>query len=243
METTADVILAEPVQARVRTPRRWNTGALLSALLVVICGLGALTAINRNAATQGVLVLTRDLPPGTVLSAGDLRVDQQKLGTAGYAVVMHDAELNAAIGQRLTESGHANAPLLRAQLVAGGGLSPGQVAMAIPVKPESAVGGRLRPGDLVRVLGTSGKGSTDSKTTVLLPAATVYAVGRERRVGTTGGLGGGDTGATDDASGTILWITLLMSEEAAIEMGNARWNGELDVVLLPPAAGPTPAAR
>lgn len=243
MDTTADVVLAEPVQARVRTPRRWNTGALLSALLVVICGLGALTAINRNAATQGILVFTRDLPPGTVLSAADLRVDQQKLGAAGYAVVVPGGELNTAIGQRLTEPGHANAPLLRAQLVADGGLASGQVAMAIPVKPESAVGGRLRPGDLVRVLGTTGKGTPDSKTTILLPAATVHAVGRERRVGTAGGFGTGDTGATDDTSGTILWITLLMSEEAAIEVGNARWNGELDVVLLPPAAGPTPTTR
>ena len=47
--------------------------------------------------------------------------------------------------------GYTVQPLLRAQLVDGGGLAAGQVAMAIPVKPESAVGGRLRQGDRVRV--------------------------------------------------------------------------------------------
>jgi Flp pilus assembly protein CpaB len=237
VDVTGALPLAEPVQERVRSPRRWNIGALLSALLVVLCGLGALTTINRNAATEGVLVFARDVPPGAVLTAEDLRVEQQRLGAASYAVVVPDTEINRAIGKRLTEPGHAAAPLLRAQLVDGGGLAAGQVAMAIPVKPESAVGGRLREGDRVRVFGTTGKGQPESKTTVLLPQATVYAVGREQRAGTVGGFAGG-TGQADANLGAITWIVLLVSDEEAETISNARWNGELDVVLLPPAASP-----
>jgi hypothetical protein len=87
----------------------------------------------------------------------------------------------------------------------------------------------------VRILATRNKGKPDSQTTVLVEAAMVQAIGRERRIGTTGlGVSAADA-ASANADSPVIWLTLLIGDESALELSNARWNGDLDIVLLPPA--------
>lgn len=225
--TNADELA--PVVVPLRAPRRWNIGAIVSALVAVICALGLLTVVNRYAATQEYLVLTHDLPAGAVLTPDDLRPERGRLSPSTYSAVVSGTERASVIGHRLTVSVFAGVPLARGQLAEGSGLRPGYVAMAIPVKSENAVGGRLRQGDRVRVIATWNKGKTESRTTVLTEAATVQAVGRERRLGTSSGSAVDQT-PTDAA---ITWLTLLIGEDTALELGAARWNADLDIVLLP----------
>ena len=42
--------------------------------------------------------------------------------------------------------------------------------------------------------------------------------------------------ATWESGGQISWITLVIGPDDAVKLSEARWNGDLDVVLLPPNA-------
>lgn len=219
-----------PVAVPLRAPRRWNAGVIASALVALTCALGLLSVVNGYAATQDYLVFTRDLPDGAVLTPGDLRTEQGKLAPSTSAAIVPGAERQTIIGRRLTAPAFSGAPLVHGQVVENEQLRPGFVAISIPVKPENAVGGQLRQGSTVRVLATQNKGKPESRTVVLVEAATVQAVGRERRLGTSSPGGAADPAAAD---GLIMWLTLLLDEATALELSRARWNADLDIVLLP----------
>jgi pilus assembly protein CpaB len=140
----------------------------------------------------------------------------------------------------LSEPVHARQVLVRAQLGSGLVLGPGQQAMTIPVKADNGAGGRLRPGDAVQVLVTTDKGKPTSKTEIVIDQAIVYAVGKDERtriVSSGGGSSPDTTGGAGDA-GTLASLTLVLTPDQAPALAHARWNGDLDVVLLPPPAAP-----
>jgi len=111
------------------------------------------------------------------------------------------------------------------------GLSAGQVAMTIPARPDSAVDGRLRPGDTVQVLVTVvDKTRNEAHTRQILDRAQVFEVGRDQSFGSSG-----TTAETDGlARGSIASVTLAISADQARQLAEARRTGELDVLLLPP---------
>src|SRR5450631_1071893 len=69
-----------------------------------------------------------------------------------YRAALPADVLESLVGRQLGEPIHAQQVLARAQVAEQPGLAADQVAMTIPAKPESAVDGRLRPGDLIQVL-------------------------------------------------------------------------------------------
>jgi Flp pilus assembly protein CpaB len=181
-----------------------------------------------------VVIATRELPAGAALAAGDLGVSRVRVDEATYSALVPAAERDVLVGRTLAEPVHAHQLLARAQVAGRALLGPDQVALTLPVGPETTVGGRLRPGDAVRVLATTDRGKPESRTFVVVPRVTVSDLGREER----GGVGAGSASASGPgAAGRTVSITVICSPEQAREVAWARWNAELDFVALPPEDG------
>lgn len=195
---------------------------------------GSLATWSAANATRGVLIAAREMPMGTTLRTNDLAVAQVHMDDALYIAALPAAELTAVIGQRLGESAHAGQVLARGQLATQPLLGAGELALTIAVRPETAAGGRLRPGDTVRVLVTHAKGKPDSSTVTVLERAVVYEVGYDARLSV--GIGQGDQ-AEGIAVGPVASLTLIVTPEQAEQLANAKWNGDLDVALLPRIPG------
>jgi len=220
---------------RSRIDRRVILGILL-ILLSIGGGLAWAATINEG---RGVVVATRDLPMGAVLGSDDLTVAQVRIDDALYAAAIPAVEVATLVGKPLGEPVHARQLLVRAQIAGGPVLSPDQVAMTIPSKAESAAGGKLRPGDSVQVLVTTDKGKPTSQTTIVIDRAVVYAIGRDERTRVVSGAGSGDSASGQggsEAAGPIASVTLILTPDQSLALAHAKWNGDLDVTLLPWAA-------
>jgi Flp pilus assembly protein CpaB len=185
-----------------------------------------------------VLIAIHDLPAGAKLSAADLGIAYIRADDAVYHAALPGDMLDSLVGRELGEPVHAQQVLARAQLADQSGLAPDQVAITIPAKPDSAVDGRLRPGDTVKVLVTvSYKSRNEAHTREVLEGAQVFEVGRD--VSLTSSTAGGSSGA-DDGRGTIASVTLAVSIDQARQLAEARRTGDLDILLLPPSVRSRP---
>ncbi|RBY74453.1 Flp pilus assembly protein CpaB [Geodermatophilus sp. TF02-6] len=143
---------------RLRRPRRplHTARQVFAALLAAAALLLALRpdpAPARAPETVPVVVAAADLPPGAVLTAGDLTVARYPPGLRPGGVAADPAAL---AGQVLAGGVRAGEPVTDAGLVGAGltaQLRDGQVAA--PVRPaDLAVSALVRPGDRVDVLAT-----------------------------------------------------------------------------------------
>lgn len=224
-----------------RRPFRIDLRILLGIALALAAIGGNVAVWNAATDTRAVLVAARDLPAGSVLGATDIVVKQIAMDDTLYAASLPADELSAIVGRPLAEPAHAGQILARGQLASQPLLNPGQLALTIAVSPETAAGGRLRPGDSVRVLVTRDKGKPGSSTAAVLDRVVVFEVGYDPRLSV--GLGADESGKAAE-SGSLAYITLVVTPEQAEQLANAKWNGELDVALLPPppaVATPSPA--
>lgn len=224
----------------IRPQRRLDLRVALGLILALAAIGGGLATWGAVTETRGVLVATRDLPAGAALRADDLAVAHVHLDDTLYAAALPAGELAAVVDRRLAEPAHAGQILARGQLATRPLLGPGDLALTIAVRPETAAGGRLRPGDGVRVLVTRDKGKPGSSTATVLERVVVYEVGFDARL-SVGVAGRGLEG--DAGDGPLASLTLIVTPEQATQLANAKWNGDLDVALLPPdpgAATPTP---
>lgn len=223
--------ITEPRALRRPRTRDWRLVAFVALILVSTAGI--VNLLNRADDTRGVLVAARDLPAGTRLGPGDLVEARVRVDDRFYAAALPAAEAARLAGQTLTAPVYANLPLARAQLTGANRLEADQVAMTIAVKSEVAVGGRLRPGDEVLVLVTTDKGKPGVKTRVVLDRVRVYDVGFEERLRGIGAAGGSERDA-----GPLASLTLVLTHDQAGALAEAKWSGDLDVVLLPTVAAP-----
>ena len=221
-----------------RRPRRADPRALVGVFLTLAALGGSVAFWVGSSETRAVLIATHDLPAGATLRRADLGVAYLKMDDAIYAASVPDDMLEALEGRQLGEPVHAQQVLARAQVSNRLGLAADQVAITIPARPESAVDGRLRPGDSVQVLVTViDKASNQAHTRQVLERAQVFEVGREQSIGSSSL--GSDT--TDGMPrGAITSVTLAVSADAARQLAAARRTGELDVLLLPPVAAASP---
>jgi Flp pilus assembly protein CpaB len=132
----------------------------------------------------------------------------------------------------LGEPIHAQQLLARAQVADRLSLAADQVAITIPARPESAVDGRLRPGDVIQVLVTVSDKSRNNEahTRLVLPRAQVFEVGRDQPLSGSSSTSDVDGGVR----GSIASVTLAVTADEARQLAEARRTGELDIVLLPP---------
>lgn len=215
-----------------RKPWRLDPRAVFGLFLMLVSIGGSVAFWMASTDTRAVLVVTRDRPAGATLSPSDLAVANVRVDDAIFAASVSADNQASIVGHQLAEPVHAQQLLARAQLSSRSPLMPGQMALTIPVGPNTAAGGRIRPGDSVQVLATTNKGRPESKTTVVLPRITVYDVGQDERGAVINTSSSGE--ADHDSGGPVSFLTLIVSQEQALQLAVARWNGDLDVALLPP---------
>jgi pilus assembly protein CpaB len=218
-----------------RRPRRADPRALIGVFLTLAALAGSVAFWVSATDTRAVLIATRDLPAGATLRSADLTTAYVRVDDGVYRAALPSEALDSLIGRRLGEPIHADQLLARAQLAGQFGLAPDQVAITIPARPDTAVDGRLRPGDAVQVLVTVvDKTRGEAHARQVLERAQVFEVGRDSSL--TSSTIASD--AADAARGSIASVTLAVTTDQARLLAEARRMGELDVLLLPPAEVP-----
>lgn len=215
-----------------RRPRRLDLRAVFGLFLMLLAIAGSVTLWSRTTETRAVLVATRDLPAGATLAAGDLAVAHVQVDDQIYGAAVPADELSVLVGRQVAEPVHAGQLLARAQVSERAPLAPNEQLLTIPASVQTAAGGRVRPGDAVRVLLTTNKGRPEARTTVVLGRVTVHDVGYDER-GAVINTGGADAAGRSRPQRPISWLTLIVTEEQALQLAQAKWAGELDVALLP----------
>jgi Flp pilus assembly protein CpaB len=215
------------------------------AVLLGVGLLGTAVGWSRLAAGEAVLVATRTLAAGERIGPEDVAAARVRVADRDLAAAWVPAvERERVVGQALAAPAQARQPLVRAQLGGPPLLGPGQVAFAVPVGPDTAAGGQVRPGDTVAVYVAWGRGQAESQAQELLPAVAVVDVGYGGG-GVLGGAGaGGAPAAVAAATGrggvarAPAWLTLAVSRNQATALTRARAGGELYFALVPPEAAP-----
>ena len=198
---------------RAERPTWLNGRTLLGAALLTASLLGGHRVMAQADVTTGVWASTKDLPAGARLTADALEVSQVRLPAE---IVDHYISASDPVeGAVLTR------PIRRGELVAEGWLSTGDAASAgrsitIPVSPEHALGGNLRPGDRVDVYGTFHSGDIRARTVLLIRDIEVLDVV------TTGGL------VMDERS--VVGVTVALTPEEAARTAFAIRTAEIDLI-------------
>jgi len=228
-----------PEQAVRKHARRLNVRVLAGVACVLLAFTGfLLIAAASSPQTHGVVVATRDLPAGARLRRADLAVAQAQLPEAQARTFISADGLASTEGQVLLSPVAAQQILARTQLANSpqSVLQPGFVRMTVPVRPDTAVGGALRPGDTVSVLATIDKGKPTAQNRLVLDHVLVDQVGQADSLTGTGLAPAGDSVPTTPARPTrpIAWVTLQVPEASASSLSLARWNGELELIQVLP---------
>lgn len=201
--------------ARKVAPARWvNLRTLLGVLLFAVSFLAGQRVLADARRTTGVWVSTRDLASGAVIAAGDAELRRVRLGPeldAAYLGAGADP-----VGMVVTRPVRAG-ELLAAAWTQPEGANPGR-AITVPVDPQHAVGGELRPGDRVDVIATFDAGTLEARTTVLARAVEVLGLV------SAGGLGFGDD--------SVIGVTLAVAPEEAVRLAFALRSGDVDVAKV-----------
>jgi Flp pilus assembly protein CpaB len=229
------VATLSPARA-LRRPRRADPRALIGIFLTLAALAGSVAFWVSTSDSRPVLIATRDLPAGATLHTADLSVAYVRMDDTVYSAALPADALDSLVGRELGEPVHTQQILARAQVADHLGLAPDQVAITIPAKPESAVDGRLRPGDVVQVLVTvtDKVRNNEAHTRQVLAHAQVFEVGRDQPVSSSSSASDTD-GVT---RGSIASVTLAVTADEARQLAEARHTGDLDVLLLPPPAVP-----
>jgi Flp pilus assembly protein CpaB len=134
-------------------PRVLTMRRAIAVLLVLLAGLLALRSPPAQGATTPVVVVARDLAPGTTIGSGDVVLRQVPAAAVpDHAVTATDA----ATGRVTTGAARAGEPLTDVRLVGveAARLSSGDPdAAAVPVRlSDAGIGELLRPGIRVDVV-------------------------------------------------------------------------------------------
>jgi len=223
------VATLSPARA-IRRPRRADPRALIGVCLTLAALAGSVAFWVGASDARPVVIATHDLPIGSTLRAADLGVAYVKMDDQIYAAALPADLLNGLVGRRLSEPVHAQQVLARAQVSEKSGLGVDQVAITIPTKAESAVGGRLRTGDSVQVLlTTTDKTRGEAHARVVLDRAKVFDVGRDQSFSSSSASSDADSAQR----GSITNVTLAITADQARQLAEARRTGDLDIILLP----------
>jgi Flp pilus assembly protein CpaB len=219
-----------------RRPRRADPRAIVGIVLTLAALAGSVAFWVSATDARPVLIATRDLPAGATLNATDLGVAYMRVDDAVYRAALPADNLQSLVGRQLGEPVHAEQVLARAQLANQLGLGPDQVAITIPAHPDSAVDGRLRPGDSVQILVTvTDKARNLAHTSEVLARALIYDVGRETSLSSSSSSA---SESSQTSRGAITSVTLAVTADQARQLAEARRTGEFDIVLLPAADAP-----
>lgn len=198
---------------RIERPAWLNARTVAGALLFALAFISGQRLLADARTTVPAWVAARDLATGTLVTADDLRAVDVRLPAevvSRYVTTPEDVT-----GARLAR------PVAAGELVPSDALAAegpaDATAVTVPVAPEHAAGGALRPGDRVVVYATFDARGADARTVPVVQGAEVVGVVA------AGGL------VADDE--TIAAVTLGVPQRDAARLAFATRNAELDVVL------------
>jgi pilus assembly protein CpaB len=186
----------------------------LGLLLFVGSFAGGQRLLAEEAPAFSMWVARNDLAAGTEISATDLQLVSMDLpATVAAAYATGDTSLDAAI---------LSQPVLAGQLIPSAWTSSQAPAegrlMSIPIESDHAVGGALRPGDVVDIYATFKRAQGEAKTILL--AASVELIQTLEGSDLISGAGG------------LSGVTVAVSEAEAPRIAFALRTAELDVVKV-----------
>lgn len=191
--------------------RRAGVRLALGALLALAGAAGVGVKLQAVSRTERVLAARHPVELGQVIRREDLTV--KEISAADGLPAVAASRLDRVVG-RVARDPIRPGQLLHPEAVAGAPpLKAGEVAMTLALREEQAVGGLVRSGDRVAVLGTSAGGVGSG---VVLPEVTVLSV-RARR------------GAGGDQE-VLVTLRLVQAEAARLQ---AAYRGEkIDLALV-----------
>jgi Flp pilus assembly protein CpaB len=197
---------------RLRVPTvdvRVVTGVLLVAVSVI----GGLRLTAPPGPSTSVYVAATDLDVGHVLTGADLREEAVR-APASLTRTLERVAAGAPVGRVVRSPLRAGAPV--PVDVLGAVRAPGR-DLTVPVTPEHALGGVLRPGDRIDVLASFDKGTDAARTLTVARDAIVRGVTRA-------------DGLFGQRAGALTAVTVTVDPDAAVALAFAARNGELDIV-------------
>lgn len=202
-----------PQARRLERPTWINSRTILGLLLFVGSFAGGQRLLAQESPGFRMWVAREDLAAGTQISPADLQLVTMDLPASVAASYAGEATaLDSAVLSQPVLAGQMIPTAWAAETFLAGRL------MSIPVESDHAVGGALRPGDLVDVFATFKQAQGQAKT-ILLAASVelVDTISGSDLLGDSGGLSG---------------ITVAVSEKEAPRIAFALRTGELDVVKV-----------
>lgn len=208
-----------PRARRLARPRWANARTILGLVLFAAALLIGRSMLEGAKTTVQVWAAAQDLRQDETLDPAELVPAEVKLPADVAAAYAHASEdLQGAVLTRPVVAGEL---IPRAWLASGAAATAGR-SMTIPVTPEHAVGGRLRPGDRVDVYATFDSGDVRARTALLVRAVEVLDVVE------TGGLVVGEE--------AVVGVTVAVTPSEATRLAFAIRTAELDVALVSGAA-------
>ncbi len=200
--------------------RRRPSWVLLGTLLVGLAGLLGAWVFTATTATISVMVAARDIGPGEVLAATDMRVVE--MGKAGGLRAIQPSQQDLVVG-RAARGPVPQGTVLNAGLFAAPGqvIPTGWVVVGAALEPGAAPSAQLAAGDRVRVLGVERvagalpAGAPPPEATVLAEG-TVWSVERPSKGAVT----------------SKMWVSILVPAESQTRLAQAAADGRLRLALI-----------
>jgi Flp pilus assembly protein CpaB len=207
-----------------------NLRTTLGLILFCLALLAGQRVMAQSASTVRVWEATRDLGPNSTLTSGDLRLADVHLSSD--MLQRYAAASKAVMGSTLVRAVAAGEILPLSSLASDASAAQAK-SMTLPVTPEHAVGGQLRPGDRVDIFASFDSGDVSARTTLVARSVAVIDIVNQ------GGFG--------IADGSMVGITVAVAPSDAPRLAFASRNADIDVVRVngvdETSAGSTVRAR
>lgn len=201
-----------PQARRLERPRWVNARTVAGLLLFSVSMIAGQWSLGAGEAPARFWAASGDILPGESLESQHL--------VAIEADLPPDAAQLYALGSTEITGAYVTSRISAGQLIPLDAVTEappaGSRQMTVPVEPEHAVGGDLRPGDVVDILVTLEAGRTTARTSVLISGAEV--------------LGIVDAGGAFGAAGQPVGVTIAVSADDAPKLALAVRTGAIDIV-------------
>jgi pilus assembly protein CpaB len=186
-----------------------------------------------------VLVATRALPVGTILTADSFRFQAWPAGLVRNDAyyVQGSSDMNALVGSVVRVGLTAGAPVTRGSLVnpsdrgfLAAALGAGMRAITVPLSPDQGVGGFVFPGDRVDLLMTAELANEEDTSIKLFTSETIVRNLRVLAVDQNTNPGNGENGATVTPT-VAATVTLEATPQIAERIAVARSVGTISLSL------------
>lgn len=197
---------------------------LVIALLAFLAGI--MVYSSGRPETGAVLVAARNLPAGTVIGEGDLRVEQSPVSRTLQAALVSDrAQVVGKVAARPIAAGE---PILTSSLAQGLPLEEGEMAVALPVLDRVYVPYQVRAGDRGFLYAIAAGPGAVQQSVLVSEKARVLAVVRAPQ----------QAGAGPQVEGPPTNVTIAVPREEADLVARAIAQNIVALVLLPPGTEP-----